>query len=174
MNDLTIETLFRDNKNRLKLEILNNEASFNKKIYEKEIHRPGLALTGFVDVFTYNRIQIIGNTELAYLETLSPEERNDSLQKILEFDLPCIVVTDNNFPPQDLISIANGPLCPNEMALSKTAIYFALLIIFKISFSGNGLKHFIFNTPILLCSSTKSLIVPTTEPMAMKIIFGFL
>jgi HPr kinase/phosphorylase len=107
MNDLTVKILFEDNQKRLKLEILNNKASFNKKIKEREVHRPGLALSGFVDVFTYNRVQIIGNTELAYLETLSPTKREASLRKVFEFDIPCIVITDNNCPAEDFISIAN-------------------------------------------------------------------
>ncbi len=107
MDELTVEKLFEENKNRLKLEILNNKSSFSKKIKEREVHRPGLALSGFVDVFTYNRVQVIGNTELAYLETLSPTKRETSLRKVFEFDLPCIVITDNNQPSENFISIAN-------------------------------------------------------------------
>jgi len=107
MNELTVEKLFEDNQNRLKLEILNNNSSFNKKIKEKEVHRPGLALSGFVDVFTYNRVQVIGNTELAYLDTLTPKKREASLRSVFEFDLPCIIITDNNLPSEDFITIAN-------------------------------------------------------------------
>jgi len=107
MNDLTVEILYNDNKNRLQLEVLNNKKSFNKKINEREVHRPGLALSGFVDVFTYNRVQVIGNTELAYLETLTPTKREASLRKVFEFDIPCIIITDNNQPSEDFISIAN-------------------------------------------------------------------
>jgi len=107
MNDLTVQKLFEDNKKRLQLEILNNEASFHKEVKEREVHRPGLALSGFVDVFTYNRIQVIGNTELAYLETLSPTKCEASLRKVFEFDLPCIIITDNNQPSDIFISIAN-------------------------------------------------------------------
>lgn len=116
MNDLTVQKLFEDNQNRLQLEILNNEASFSKKIKEREVHRPGLALSGFVDVFTFNRVQVIGNTELAYLETLSPTKREASLRKVFEFDLPCIIITDNNQPSDDFISIANE----NKISIIKS------------------------------------------------------
>jgi len=107
MDELTVEKLFEDNQNRLRLEILNNKASFNKTIKEKEIHRPALALTGFVDVFTYKNVQVIGNTELAYLETLTPTKREASIRKVLEFDLPCLIITQKNQSPEDLVSIAN-------------------------------------------------------------------
>lgn len=107
MKELTVEKLFEDNHQRLKLEILNDKFSFHKKIKERELHRPGLALSGFVDVFTYNRVQVIGNTELAFLETLPSTKREASLRKVFEFDLPCIVITDNNQPSEDFIAIAN-------------------------------------------------------------------
>jgi HPr kinase/phosphorylase len=107
MDELTVEKLFEDNQNRLKLEILNNKSSFKKKINEKEIHRPGLALTGFVDVFTYKSVQVIGNTELAYLETLTSTKCEASLRKLFEFDLPCVIITQKNQPPEDLVLIAN-------------------------------------------------------------------
>lgn len=107
MNEITVENLYNENRERLQLIILNNENGFNKVIKEPELHRPGLALSGFVDVFTYNRVQIVGNTELAYLETLSSEDRYASLRKVLDFDIPCIIITDNNMPPDVMIEIAN-------------------------------------------------------------------
>ncbi len=107
MSELTIKSLFKDLQNLLKFEIINSQAGFNKIITEREVHRPGLALSGFVDVFTFNRIQIFGNTELAYLETLSPVKRELSIRKVLEFDLPCIVLTDNNCPSDEFVRIAD-------------------------------------------------------------------
>jgi HPr kinase/phosphorylase len=107
MNELTIKTLFEDLKNLLKLKVISSTQGINKKITEREVNRPGLALSGFVDVFTYNRIQIFGNTELSYLETLTPVKRELSIRKVLEFDLPCIIITDNNCPSDDFIQIAD-------------------------------------------------------------------
>lgn len=107
MDELTVKELYEDTKNLLKLEIINNADGFDKTIQERELHRPGLALSGFVDVFTYQRIQIIGNTELSYLETLSPVKRELSLRKVFSFDIPCILITDNNNPGDDFIKIAN-------------------------------------------------------------------
>ncbi len=106
MNEILVSQIFEDTKNILKLEALNKKIGFKKIVREREIHRPGLALTGFVDVFTYNRIQIIGNTELAYLETLTPVKRELSLRKLMDFDIPCIIITDNNCPSQNFLDIA--------------------------------------------------------------------
>ncbi|MDZ7373083.1 MAG: HPr(Ser) kinase/phosphatase [candidate division KSB1 bacterium] len=96
MSKLTVRTLYEDNRDRLQLSVVNGEYSFERVITEPDLHRPGLALAGFTEVFTYQRIQIVGNTESRYLERLSPGERESILEKVLSFAIPCIIVTDNN------------------------------------------------------------------------------
>lgn len=104
---ITVEELYQDNCERLSLSIINSKASFGRKIKEQELHRPGLALGGFVEVFTYWRVQIMGNTEIGYLNTLHGEERWQSIATVLGFDLPCIIVTNDNKLPEELVEIAN-------------------------------------------------------------------
>jgi len=104
---ITVEELYLDNSERLSLSIINNDASFGRKIKEQELHRPGLALSGFIEVFTYWRIQIMGNTEIGYLNTLHGEERLNTISTVLGFDLPCIIVTHDNMIPHELIEIAD-------------------------------------------------------------------
>ncbi len=47
-----------------------------------EVSRPGLALTGFFELFEAGRVQLIGNAEWRYLNSLSHEER---FAKIFDF-----------------------------------------------------------------------------------------
>lgn len=107
MSGITVETLYNENKDKLGLTVLNNRGSFERVIEEPDLHRPGLALSGFVDVFTYQRIQIMGNTENAYLKTLAPERRREALKLLLSFKIPCIIITENNKPVRELTEIAN-------------------------------------------------------------------
>ena len=44
-------------------------------ISSREVSRPGLALSGFMEVFEPHRIQIVGKAEHKYLEGLSDDER---------------------------------------------------------------------------------------------------
>ncbi len=106
MQKLDLKTMYTDNADHLDLELLNGELSFNKEIVEPDLHRPGLALTGFTDVFTHRRVQIFGNTEMAYLSKLSLAERKQSLQFVMEFDIPCILVTESNDVPPEMVEIA--------------------------------------------------------------------
>ncbi len=107
MVNLSVEELYSNVQNRLSLEIVNGTYSFRKTIKEGDVNRPALALAGFTKVFTYDRIQILGNTEMRFIESMSPGERRHALQTVLNFDLPCVIVTDNNPVPPELVEIAN-------------------------------------------------------------------
>ncbi|MDZ7315090.1 MAG: HPr(Ser) kinase/phosphatase [candidate division KSB1 bacterium] len=103
---IKVRTLYEDMRERLSLQIVNGDFSFERKIREKELNRPGLAFAGFVDVFTYWRVQVMGNTEISYLSTLTREGRIKAITTVLGFELPCIIITSNNPVPEELIEIA--------------------------------------------------------------------
>jgi len=103
---LTVGIVYNDIKKRLKLSLLNSKNGLGRTIINPELHRPGLALTGFLDLFTYDRIQVLGNTEIQYLSSLTPAKRKASLEKILGYEIPCIIITDNNRVPRELIPLA--------------------------------------------------------------------
>jgi HPr kinase/phosphorylase len=112
MEPLTVEQLFKETRKHLKLELLNNKASFKKLIDEQDLNRPGLALSGFVDVFTFKRVQIVGNTEIQFLKTMTRRERISALKKVMNFDIPCIIITEGNEPPDSFLD------CASESAIS--------------------------------------------------------
>jgi len=105
-NNITVGFLFDVNKKRLKLESVNGDVGFEREITDKNIHRPGLALAGYVELFTYDRVQIFGNTEIRYLNHLTFDERINAFKTIFKFDLPCIFVTGENKLDDELVAIA--------------------------------------------------------------------
>jgi HPr kinase/phosphorylase len=106
-NNITVGSLFEVLKKRHTLETTNGEIGFEREITDKNIHRPGLALAGYVELFTYDRVQIFGNTEVRYLNHLTFAERVKAFQTIFQFDLPCIFVTSENKLDDELIAIAS-------------------------------------------------------------------
>lgn len=88
-----------------KLINLNEKVGYDNKITDKNIYRPQLALAGYVGLFTYQRVQIFGNTEMFYLQSLSPENRRKSLETISQFPIPCVIITNNNKPDLEFIEI---------------------------------------------------------------------
>ena len=54
---------------KLKLDIIVNTTKM-PDITVADLNRPGLELTGYFDYFAYDRVQILGRTEISYLEGL--------------------------------------------------------------------------------------------------------
>ncbi|HZW38174.1 MAG TPA: HPr(Ser) kinase/phosphatase [Ignavibacteriaceae bacterium] len=123
---ITVGFLYNNSSINFKLKLFSNDTGFQKKIYEQNLHRPGLALAGFVDLFSYSRIQVFGNTEMRYLAQLSENKKEETLERIFQFDIPCIILTDNNDPFSLLLNLANKytiPVFGTNLSTTK-AIYF--------------------------------------------------
>ena len=57
-----------------------------------DINRPAMQLTGFYNYFDPKRIQIIGRVESTYLDTLTEEERLESLERFMKYDIAALVI----------------------------------------------------------------------------------
>ncbi len=93
-------------KHDIKLRRLNTVDEQKRRIFERDLHRPGLALAGFTNLFTYKRVQILGNTESRFLNHLDEQERNRVFQNLVRFKMPCIILTSNNKLHPDLLEMA--------------------------------------------------------------------
>ncbi len=106
MEHVSVVTFFKENKDRLKLTLLSSENGFNRKITMSDIHRPGLALAGFVELFTYDRVQVLGNTEIRYLNSLNEKKLLESIDRFIEFEIPVVIITNGNKPPKHMMQAA--------------------------------------------------------------------
>ena len=78
------------------------EAGFSRPISWGRIQRPGLALAGFHEFIKPGRIQILGESELRYLDTMPPEVRAERIAAICALPVAAFVVTKGQSVPQDL------------------------------------------------------------------------
>lgn len=110
---ITVEFFYEECRDRFKLSKL-SPSSINpeKLIVDKDIHRPGLALAGYVDLFTYNRVQVFGNTEMKYLNQLPHEKRVETLTRFFSFNVPCVIITNDNSPQEELAYLAEKTSTP--------------------------------------------------------------
>lgn len=72
-----------------------SQGSVDLEINLIETNRSGLQLSGFYDYFEEKRIQIIGNAENAYLQSLTPTDRDSALKKLVSRSVPCIIITND-------------------------------------------------------------------------------
>lgn len=88
------------------VEALNEVDATKRQVTESNLHRPGLALAGYIDLFTYQRVQILGNTETQYLSHLDDKARSTAFGNLLQFALPCIILTESNQLSPELVQRA--------------------------------------------------------------------
>jgi HPr kinase/phosphorylase len=100
-----IEQLKRKVINDLEV-VTGEESCASRFVTEAELHRPGLALAGYLDLFTSQRIQVLGNTETQYLRHLSIEQQLNTFENILKYHIPVIFLTSGNELSQPLIELA--------------------------------------------------------------------
>lgn len=104
---ISVEFFFKSCKDRFKIKLLNEEVGFKKLIKDPNLHRPGLPLAGFLELFSHNRVQVFGNTEIRYLNNLTVKDRTSSLERFFKYDIPCLIITNDNSPTHEMIELAN-------------------------------------------------------------------
>jgi len=89
------------------LEIVAGEDGLRRTIVTDDLNRPGLEMAGYFNYYPTERAQMLGRTELAFLETLTTEERRDRMERLCHEETPCIIITRGLDIPSELIEIAN-------------------------------------------------------------------
>ncbi|MEK7388809.1 MAG: HPr(Ser) kinase/phosphatase [Elusimicrobiota bacterium] len=102
--ELTVGELLKEQGDRLRLELLSGEKSLGRRVKAADLNRPGLALSGFLDRFRAERIQIFGNGEQAYCQKNDPKKITEALLAMLDnVDIPCVIITHNAPAPAALV-----------------------------------------------------------------------
>jgi len=103
---ITVGLFYQKIQDRFKLKPVSRKTGFDRLIKERNLHRPGMALCGYLELFSYNRVQVFGNTEIRYLSGLTSEQRRESVEKIFQYDIPCVIITNSNKPPLEMKELA--------------------------------------------------------------------
>ena len=93
-----------------------------------EVNRPALQLAGFFDQFDNDRIQIIGNVEYSYLDTLEDEDRLGRYRRVFKCDIPCLIFCRNLEPEQDVIELATEMRVPLFKSGDTTSAFIGEII----------------------------------------------
>ncbi|HOT29721.1 MAG TPA: HPr(Ser) kinase/phosphatase [Candidatus Ozemobacteraceae bacterium] len=102
------------------LTVIAGQEGLDRKIISSEVHRPGLELAGFFEHFGYERIIVLGRTELAYLGEQAPETRKVRLRQLLFFNIPCIIISDDLLVLDELIELCNQKQVPILRTAERT------------------------------------------------------
>ena len=114
--EISVREFFDMFKTILQLELLAGEAGLDRIIYEPSLNRPALAITGYYKNFASKRIQLFGAGEMSYLRDLSEERGEEVLKKMVELDIPCMIISRNLEPTESMLVIAEK----HKVALIRT------------------------------------------------------
>ena len=104
--DLRLDTI------GLPLELLAGGDGLDRTITNPYIQKTGLALAGFHEYLQPGRVLIYGESEVRYLESLSPDARSDALTRSFATGVPCLLVTGGLPMPPELAIEADRAKIP--------------------------------------------------------------
>lgn len=112
----------------LQIRLVAGSSGLDKEIRVGDINRPGLTLAGFYEFFAYDRIQIFGLGESAYLRQLSDTQKRHVLEKFFSYDVLCCVFTHNEEPDRQFVEFADQKGVPVFVTLKDTTKFTSSLV----------------------------------------------
>jgi HPr kinase/phosphorylase len=116
---LTVAELFNTKQQTMALELL-TKVPLDRPIRSATPSNPGLILAGFTDRSPIGRIQILGETEIRYLESLDDAARRKAIESFFALEMPMVIITKGLAAPPGLIAVANAARTPVLCSHLKT------------------------------------------------------
>lgn len=155
MKGITVKEFYGKLKDKLKLSLIAGNKGLERRISVAEINRPGLAFAGYFKYFASKRVQVIGKVEMKYLNSISEEKRRFQIEKLLDCDIPCFIVSRNYKPTKEMVDESNKrniPLFRSPLVtmtlLNKATIFLEEQFAPSTSIAGDLLE--IFGVGVLL------------------------
>lgn len=115
---------------QFQLEVVAGGDGLRRTIETDDLNRPGLEVAGYFAYYPVDRAQILGKTELAFLETLSSAERRERMTRLCTEETPCIIITRGLDVPEELLEVANERHFPVLRSSVATTILLSRITTF--------------------------------------------
>lgn len=112
MESILVQELEQDKEFQLGLTLMAGRKGLKRRITHPQVQKMGLAMTGFTRFVNPERLQVLGNTEAVYFQTLSPELQEKIIRQICSLNLSCLVITRNLEIPEILLREAEEKEIP--------------------------------------------------------------
>jgi len=122
-----VRDLLDDAGERFGLTLVGGASGCDRVIALARVQQPGLALSGFLPQLHADRVQVLGNSEIAYLESLDPERAEAALRAVCAAPVACIVVTNATPPPPALARVADESGVPVLGTPLRTGVFVPLV-----------------------------------------------
>lgn len=130
----TLRAFVAEGAERLRMEVVVGGNGLEHEVLEPMCNRPGLALTGFYGFFAWRRIQVIGQAEQAYLDSLAPDVRLARVKALFDRGAYCLIFACGIEVPAVLASLAESAgvvVCRTEL-LTRIFFHQAAFVLEKL------------------------------------------
>lgn len=112
MATVTVQGLCADLREPLLLEVLVELPDEDIVVHAADVHRPGMALMGYTGDFLPHRVQVLGETEMAFLATLDPAEQHTAVERVLALEPTMIFIAADQTVPGSVLELLRSRECP--------------------------------------------------------------
>jgi HPr kinase/phosphorylase len=121
---VTVGQLLDRLRDSLQLEEIEPGTGHDRPVGNAEVSSPGLALAGYVKRFSAERLQVLGETEITYLASMTPSARREVLDLFFSFPIPAVFITKGQRLPLGLKDFAANAGVPLIRTKLKTAEFY--------------------------------------------------
>jgi HPr kinase/phosphorylase len=119
--ELTVRQLVEDPQLALDLRRVAGETGLDRPLRHPRVQKNGLALAGHCHGVVPTRVQVLGETELSYLDSLDAEARGIAARGYFSLGLSCAIVTGGREPPRALVAAAEATGTPLFIARARSS-----------------------------------------------------
>jgi HPr kinase/phosphorylase len=117
---VTVRELLETRAGGLSLLLAAGARGIDRAIALPRLQQPGLALAGFLSQLHPDRVQVLGNSEISYLATLSEPAARRAVSAVASAGVACFVVTNGTPPPPVLTQAADDTGVPVLTTTTRT------------------------------------------------------
>jgi HPr kinase/phosphorylase len=110
--EVTVREMIGEPELSVPLRRVAGDAGLDRPIRHPRVQKNGLALAGHFHGVVPTRVQVLGETELSYLDSLDSEARGVAARGFFSLGLSCVIVTGGHDPPRALVAAAEATGTP--------------------------------------------------------------
>ncbi|MDQ6981385.1 MAG: HPr(Ser) kinase/phosphatase [Mariprofundus sp.] len=127
---ITIRELLSEQGKVAKMRLLTGEKGLDRYIDHPRMQKPSLAFAGYIEHLSDYRLQVIGQTEMSYLATRSPEEQKQAIDAVFDLRLAGVVITRGQQPPDFILDAARRTDTPLMLSDYPSSTFMTNMLLF--------------------------------------------
>ena len=110
--EVVVRELVEDPQLAIRLRLLAGAMGFDRPLRHPRVQKNGLALAGHYHGVVPTRVQVLGETELAYVNSLDNDARGVSARGYFSLGLSCVIVSGGHEAPRAFVAAAEATGTP--------------------------------------------------------------